>query len=48
MTPLEAVEKIECLRYLEHGIPLKMVLTEFKGVGIDTPDDLVRAKQLLD
>lgn len=47
MTPLEAVEKIECLRYVEHGIPLKMVLTEFKGVGIDTPEDLVRAKELL-
>jgi 3-deoxy-manno-octulosonate cytidylyltransferase (CMP-KDO synthetase) len=40
VTPLEAAEKIECLRYLEHGIPLKMVLTEYMGVEIDTPEDL--------
>jgi 3-deoxy-manno-octulosonate cytidylyltransferase (CMP-KDO synthetase) len=47
MTPLEAAEKIECLRYLEHGIPLKMVLTEYMGVEIDTPEDLERAAKLL-
>jgi 3-deoxy-manno-octulosonate cytidylyltransferase (CMP-KDO synthetase) len=43
VSPLEAVEKIECLRYLEHGIPLKMVLTEYMGIEIDTPEDLQRA-----
>ena len=47
ITPLEAAEKIECLRYLEHGIPLKMVLVDFKGVGIDTPEDLELAKRYL-
>lgn len=47
ITPLEAAEKIECIRYLEHGIPLKMVITDFLGVGIDTPEDLVKARQLL-
>ena len=47
ITPLEAAEKIECLRYLEHGIPLKMVLTDYMGVEIDTPDDLERAAKLL-
>lgn len=47
MTPLEKAEKIECLRYLEHGIPLKMVLVDFKGVGIDTPEDLELAKRYL-
>lgn len=47
ITPLEAAEKIECLRYLENGIPLKMVVTEYMGVEIDTPEDLVRAASLL-
>ena len=47
MTPLEAAEKIECLRYLENGIAIKMVLTEYMGVEIDTPEDLVRAAGLL-
>ena len=47
ITPLEAAEKVECLRYLEHGIPLKMVVTEYMGVEIDTPEDLQRAAGLL-
>jgi 3-deoxy-manno-octulosonate cytidylyltransferase (CMP-KDO synthetase) len=47
VTPLEAAEKIECLRYLEHGIPLKMVLTEYMGIEIDTPEDLKMATQKL-
>ena len=47
MTPLENVEKIECLRYLENGIPLKMVETEYLGVNIDTPEDLEKASDFL-
>ncbi len=47
MSPLESAEKIECLRYLENGVPIKMVLTEYMGVEIDTPEDLVRAAGLL-
>jgi 3-deoxy-manno-octulosonate cytidylyltransferase (CMP-KDO synthetase) len=47
VTPLEAAEKIECLRYLENGIPLKMVLTDYMGVEIDTPLDLEKAAKLL-
>ncbi len=48
MTPLERTEKIECLRYLENGISLKMVVTEYMGVEIDTPEDLARAAKLLE
>ena len=47
ITPLEAAEKIECLRYLENGVLLKMIVTEYMGVEIDTPEDLVRAASLL-
>lgn len=47
MTPLETAEKIECLRYLEHGIPLRMVVTDYMGVEIDTPEDLIRAEKYL-
>lgn len=47
VSPLEAAEKIECLRYLENGIPMKMVVTEYMGVEIDTPEDLVKAEKLL-
>lgn len=47
VSPLEAAEKIECLRYLENGIRMKMVVTEYMGVEIDTPEDLLKAQQLL-
>ena len=43
MGTLEAVEKIECIRYLEYGKNIKMVSTNEKSVGIDTPEDLVKA-----
>ena len=44
---LERVEKLEQLRYLENGIPIRMALVDIKSVAIDTPDDLERAKSLL-
>jgi 3-deoxy-manno-octulosonate cytidylyltransferase (CMP-KDO synthetase) len=47
VSPLEAVEKIECLRYLENGVPMKMVVTTYMGVEIDTPADLERAAKML-
>ena len=47
VTPLEAAEKIECLRYLEYGIPLKMVVTDYMGVNIDTPEDMEKARLLV-
>jgi len=47
MTPLESAERIECLRYLENGISLKMVIVDYMGVEIDTPEDLERAATYL-
>jgi len=47
VSPLEAVEKIECLRYLENGVPMKMVVTSYMGVEIDTPADLERAAKIM-
>ena len=47
VTPLEAVEKIECLRYLEHSIPLRMIVVDYMGVEIDTPEDLAKAGKLI-
>jgi 3-deoxy-manno-octulosonate cytidylyltransferase (CMP-KDO synthetase) len=47
MSPLEAAEKIECLRYLENGVSIKMVVTNYMGIEIDTPEDLMKAAKLL-
>lgn len=46
VSTLEDVEKIECLRYLENGVSLRMVLTNYKFIEIDTPEDLERAEKL--
>lgn len=47
MTPLESLEKIECIRYLENGMKIKMIETDFVGVGIDVPEDLEKARTIL-
>lgn len=47
MSPLEAAEKIECLRYLENGVSIKMAVTDYMGIEIDTPEDLIKAAALL-
>ena len=47
MKSLEASEKLEQLRYLEFGKRIKMVETTHIGIGIDTPEDLEKARKLL-
>ncbi len=47
MSPLEAAEKIECLRYLENGVSIRMIETDYMGIEIDTPEDLIKAAKLL-
>ena len=47
ISPLEAAEKIECLRYLENGVSIKMLVTSYMGIEIDTPEDLIKAAALL-
>ncbi|WP_405377676.1 3-deoxy-manno-octulosonate cytidylyltransferase [Nonlabens sp. Asnod3-A02] len=43
-TPLELSEKIECIRYLEHGKKIKMIPTSHLSIGIDVPEDLEKAR----
>ena len=47
MKSLEASEKLEQLRYLEFGKRIKMVETTHVGIGIDTMDDLEKARKML-
>lgn len=47
MTPLEKAEKVECLRFLEHGVPMRMVVSDYMGVEIDMPEDIGRAEELM-
>lgn len=43
-TPLEMAEKIECLRFLENGVPLRMCVVDQIGVDINTEQDLEKAR----
>ena len=47
MKSLEASEKLEQLRYLEFGKRIKMVETTHVGIGIDTLEDLEKARKLI-
>ena len=47
MMSLEASEKLEQLRYLEFGKRIKMIETTAKSIGIDTPEDLEKARKFL-
>jgi 3-deoxy-manno-octulosonate cytidylyltransferase (CMP-KDO synthetase) len=47
MKSLEASEKLEQLRYLEFGKSIKMVETSHIGIGIDTKEDLEKARKLI-
>lgn len=44
---LEQTEKLEQLRWLENGNIIHVFETNYKGFGIDTPEDLVKAKNRL-
>ncbi|HEA30004.1 MAG TPA: 3-deoxy-manno-octulosonate cytidylyltransferase [Leeuwenhoekiella sp.] len=46
MRPLEASEKIECIRYLEYGRIIKMVRSDSPALGIDTEADLNEARKV--
>lgn len=47
MKSLEASEKLEQLRYLEFGKQIKMIETAHVGIGIDTMEDMEKARKML-
>jgi 3-deoxy-manno-octulosonate cytidylyltransferase (CMP-KDO synthetase) len=46
-TPLEVAESIDMLRFIEHGLRVKMVETPYSTHAVDTPEDLQFVEGLL-
>jgi len=46
-TPLESLEDVEILRFLELGIIVQMIRVDSIGIAIDTPEDLENARHYL-
>jgi 3-deoxy-manno-octulosonate cytidylyltransferase (CMP-KDO synthetase) len=47
-TALELSESLEQNRWIENGYTIRTTVTKWESIGIDTPEDLERAKKLLD
>ena len=47
-TPYEMAEGLEQLRFLENGVQIKVIETEYPAIGVDTPNDLERVRKMLE
>ena len=46
-TPIEEIEDLELLRFLENGIKVKMIKLSNSSISVDNPEDLKKVEQIL-
>ncbi len=47
-SPLETREKLEQLRFLENGIGIKVISSQYQSVGVDVPEDIEKVERILE
>lgn len=46
-TPLEIAESVDMMRFLEHGMTVRMIETDAESFAVDTPADLTRVENIM-
>ncbi len=46
-TELEKTEKLEQLRFLFYGIKVRMIITDYVSIGVDTKEDIKKIEEIL-
>jgi 3-deoxy-manno-octulosonate cytidylyltransferase (CMP-KDO synthetase) len=47
-SPLETLEKLEQLRFLENGIGIKVIQSQYPSIGVDVPEDVEKVERILE
>ncbi|UCH93205.1 MAG: 3-deoxy-manno-octulosonate cytidylyltransferase [Candidatus Aminicenantes bacterium] len=45
---LEVLEKLEQLRFLENSIGIKVIISEYRSIGVDIPEDVAKVEEILE
>lgn len=43
-SPLEVIEKLECNRFIDYNMPIKMAISNHTSIAVDTPEDVAAAE----
>lgn len=47
-SPLEVIEKLECNRFIDYSMPIKMAITQHTTIAVDMPEDVAIAERYME